>query len=317
MINKALEYYGFINPNAELIRHNENMTYKITDNEKCYVLRIHKPIEGFNLDFLRMGNNSSDLIKGEIELLLYFAEKGNLLTQKVKLNKYNDAVTIIEDKIPVTVLEWVDGKTLETIEMTETVAYETGLMLGKMHNELINTKFKNRYRYDETLISKMIEETSIAMSKGHFNEKHSKIITDTLSYMKIYFIDKSDKFILTHSDLSKSNLIYRNNTIIPIDFSLSGYCIPEMDLASVFVHIIYDKLNKIILDGYKSICKLKPDETGIDICYCFNILLFIVVQHNRIAGQPWLENKLDEWCENQFVPLINKKTISRDIDLYS
>ena len=51
MINKALNYYHFNNPSVELIRHNENMTYKITDTDKSYVMRVHKPTEGFRLEF--------------------------------------------------------------------------------------------------------------------------------------------------------------------------------------------------------------------------------------------------------------------------
>jgi len=49
-ISQAIKLYVFAQPKAELIRHNENMTYKITDFDKSYVLRVHKPVEGFSPD---------------------------------------------------------------------------------------------------------------------------------------------------------------------------------------------------------------------------------------------------------------------------
>ena len=66
MIHEALNCYDFKNPDVELLRHNENMTYKVTDVEKSYVLRIHKPSEGFNLELLRSDVDKTDLVIGEM-----------------------------------------------------------------------------------------------------------------------------------------------------------------------------------------------------------------------------------------------------------
>ena len=60
MVDKVIKQYHFIDPGVELIRHNENMTYKVTDIEKSYVLRIHKPYEGINLDLLYQGKERYD-----------------------------------------------------------------------------------------------------------------------------------------------------------------------------------------------------------------------------------------------------------------
>ena len=46
-LQQALELYPLNQATPELIRHNENMTYRIIDASKRYVLRIHKPIAGF------------------------------------------------------------------------------------------------------------------------------------------------------------------------------------------------------------------------------------------------------------------------------
>jgi len=133
MIDKALNFYNINNPTATFIRHNENMTYKITDTTNSYVLRIHKPVEGFNIDYMRMGVCPSRQVASEMELLQYLYNKGNVATQKVICNHHGETVTRLDDGTPVTVLEWINGDTLDSIEITEEIAKEIGIMIGQLH----------------------------------------------------------------------------------------------------------------------------------------------------------------------------------------
>lgn len=306
MINKALDFYNFDISNVELIRHNENMTYKVTDSEKSYVLRIHKPSEGFNVDLLHTDRDKTDLIIGEVELLQQLFARGNSQTQKVKLNIYGNPVTILNDESSVTVLEWIEGITLDNVNINAETAFKLGVMIGEMHNVLAYCSVKNRFYYNGTLLSKMINEASNALMQGHFNEQQANTIIDTLSYIRDYLTEENERFMIVHADLGKSNLIYNNDTIIPIDFSLSGYCIPEMDLASAFTHINDAALNREILNGYKSICDFNIENKGIDVCFCLQILLFIITQHNKFAGESWFKDRLNVWCESHFAPLLAK-----------
>jgi len=313
MIDDALKYYQINNPTVNLIRHNENMTYKITDANKSYVMRVHKPTEGFSLDLLCLGKDRKDLVADEIKILQHLAGFENVHAQNVKLNIYEKPVTILMDGTPVTVLEWIEGNTLEDIDVTAEIANKLGIMIGKLHNSLAQTKFENRYHYDRALITVMIEEASKASKQGHFNEFNANIIIETLSYIRDYLHCASSKFSLVHSDLSKSNLIYHKGVITPIDFSLSGYCIPEMDLASAFSHINNKALNQDILDGYKSICLFEPDDKGIEVCLSLQILLFIVIQHNKFASEEWFQDMIDNCCCEYFTPL--KKQLDNIINL--
>lgn len=307
MIDKALQLYNFNNPNAELIRHNENMTYKITDGMKSYVMRIHKSIEGFNLDLLRLNIDKTDLIANEMEILQFLDSQGNLLTQKVKHSACGQSVALLDDKTPVTVLDWVEGLTIENIDLTPEIAFNLGTMIGKLHNTLTQFPPSNRYHYDSTLLSRMIDEASKALTQKHFTKQQAKTIIDTLLCIKEYLAHAEDRFIIVHTDLGKSNIIHQNNALIPIDFSLSGYCIPEMDLASAFAHINDDTLNQEILKGYESISKHKLDNTAINICFCLQILLFIICQHNKFASESWFQDNLVRWCDNYFTPLISRQ----------
>lgn len=60
-----------------------------------------------------------------------------------------------------------------------------------------------------------------------------------------------------------------------------------------------------------------PDKMEIDVCLCMQILLFLIVQHSKIAGELWLFDKMDDWCENHFLPLIDNDAILTDKGLYS
>ena len=305
MIDKAMEHYNFCNPAATFLRHNENMTYKISDSGKSYVLRIHKPAEGINFDFLRMGNDPVAQVASEAELLQYLENTGNMETQKVIPNKHGQAVTQLDDGLLVTVLEWIGGTTLEGTKISEEIAKEIGIMLGRLHTNVAGLAIKNRYRYDCALLKKMIAEADNAQLKGHFTKKHSAVMKSTLQHIHDYLSNAERDFILVHSDLAMSNLIWNQSRVIPIDFSLSGYCIPEMDLASVFSHINNNALHPHILDGYQSACGLIPCDKGVAVCFSLGILLFLTAQHNKIAGESWLDAKMDGWCENYFLPLTN------------
>ncbi|MHB1152407.1 MAG: phosphotransferase enzyme family protein [Eubacteriales bacterium] len=316
MIEEAVMYYNFNTAVTKLLRHNENMTYKIIKDDSSYLLRIHKPIEGFNLDFLRMGASPYKQIEDEMNILEYLNENSAIGTQKVIKNIYGNSVTILKDGTPVTVLGWIDGITLDNIEITSQVAFNIGTMLGDVHHKLNSLKLKNRYNYNDKLLHKMIGECDTALESGHFNNRQTKIIKDTLDYSMKFFIKYNDKPILTHSDLGKSNLLFNNGKIIPIDFSLSGYSIAEMDLASVFSHINNESLNNEILNGYRSVNDNIINAKAIDVCFCLQILLFVICQHNKVAGECWFSEKLDEWCERQFIPLISDKQIFIDTGLY-
>ena len=179
MIDKALSFYDFDSPYIEFIRHNENMTYKVADNGKLYVLRIHKPSEGFDTNLLNSGKKRSDLILDELGILQYLAEKGKMQTQRVKRNTSGESLTMLDSEIPVTVLEWIDGKTLDDLTITVEIAYKLGAMIGGLHNDLAHCKFKHRYFYDNELLIKMIDEADQFSKQTHIQNSCSDIICRT------------------------------------------------------------------------------------------------------------------------------------------
>jgi len=49
LIDEALRLFGIENAECTMLRHNENITCKIWTSDKTYFLRIHNPVEDFNI----------------------------------------------------------------------------------------------------------------------------------------------------------------------------------------------------------------------------------------------------------------------------
>lgn len=304
MLKEALDKYDFINPTPRFVRHNENMTYCITDENGQYVLRIHKPANGFSVDFLRLGVAHDKFIESEIEVLTYLENTSSLGTQKVIRNKNGEPVTALSDGSLVTSLEWVKGETLENVEITNELAFKLGKMIGNVHRSMSKVKIENRYIYGTEMIDKLLKEARYTIAAKHYDKEQGSIIIDTLLKIKIKLDNDKNRFSFVHADLGKSNILLCNESIVPIDFSLSGYCLPEMDLASIFGHINNDKLRREIFRGYESNCCIKVDEKAIQACLCLQVLLFIICQHEKIYKQPWIKKSMERWCNEIFLPYL-------------
>jgi len=302
-IEEILQLYDFHNAEVELLRHNENMTYKVIDDSKSYVLRIHKPSEGINLNLLNVDASKKELIEGEIELLQFLAKDNKLGTQRVRFNVEDKAIIELKDSTLVTVLEWVEGVTLDSIDITSEIARSIGIMISRMHSKLSSFTSSNRYSYDSALVQRMIEEAKIATALGHLQKHHSRIILDALEVISKYLSTVNNRYIYVHSDLGKSNLIYNEDKIIPIDFSLSGRCIPEMDLASISSHLNDKSLISEVLNGYIASGEHSFSKDGMEICFSLQILLFILCQHNKYSKEAWFTERIDEWCNKFFIHL--------------
>lgn len=99
MLDEAMKNYNFKHPEAILIRHNENMTYLVEDDNKRFLLRIHKTVDGLDLSAGCRNIPRHKLIDSEIELLNLLGNAGTINTQFPIKNKYNEYITYLEDRV--------------------------------------------------------------------------------------------------------------------------------------------------------------------------------------------------------------------------
>lgn len=304
MIEEALMNYNFVHPETILIRHNENMTYAVTDENKKYLMRIHKAAEG--LDFsLYCGDTPRQIfIESEIELLEKLHDIRSIKTQCPIKNVSGEYVTRLRSGDLVTVLSWLDGDNLVNTTITEELVYQIGQMIGELHNATTQISYTKRYCYDDSFVDRISNEIKKAYEMKHIEKYQYEHIEEVLFYIKRILAGERNNFIIVHSDLSKSNLIYDKGNICPIDFSLSGYGIPEMDLGEIICSLHHDELIPSLLAGYESVGDHNINKSYIDVFTAFSIISYIAIHHNKVYQDEKFVKAMDRWCNTLFAPAI-------------
>lgn len=304
MIEEALKNYNFIHPEAAFIRHNENMTYEISDGDIKYLLRIHKAAEGLDFSISYGDTPRHVFIESEIELLRKLHDIGGLKTQYPIRNKAGEYVTRLESGDLVTVLSWLDGDNLVNTTITEELVYEIGQMIGKLHHATAQIASVKRCCYDEMYIDRVINEIRKAYTLKHIDEQAYEMIEKVLNYIKRILIEEKQNFLLIHDDLSKSNIIYDKGNLSPIDFSLSGYGIPEMELGEIICSLHKDEYIPSLVEGYETTSNRKINNSYMKAFMALSVILYIVIHHNKLYKDDKFIKSMDRWCDTLFVPAI-------------
>lgn len=314
LLKEALHNYEIQHPQIKFIRHNENQIYKIQDTQlnNQYVIRIHKSSSDFCLDVFGDKKPSIDLLVSEMNILNAISENTEIPVQIPMKNKNGDFVTVLSDGTPVTLLTWLDGETVEKINLTDKVLFQIGEMLGHFHQFSKNCS-KNinlsRYSYDKNLLINVISKIETGVKLNVFSSEQFKIIVDAINEIinRINDLDlqKNSKGIV-HSDLSKSNLIMNNGRIAPIDFGLCGNSYYYMDLGSLFSHFDKQEQRRCIISGYKSIIDGDIEVKYIEAFMVFQIVLFISTHIQNAPHYDWFNAALNRWCNEFFIPFSNK-----------
>ncbi len=304
LLKEAIEHYNFTEPKAEFIRHNENITYSILDNSMKYLLRIHKEAEGLDFSFYRGNINREILIKSEVDLLNQLSKEKNITVQTPVQNKHGEYVSCLKDGSFATVLTWLDGETLDSVEITKELAFKIGEMIAKLHESFYTLPQFNRCIYDETFIDKFIMEAKSAVELKHIEEKHYLEIKRVLKIYQEILIREKNNFVIIHYDFSKSNLIYFNESVSPIDFSMFGYGIREIDLGEC-LNMIDNDLMSFVLEGYSNISEYKINKKYLDICKATGIIGYIIIHHNKIYESEKFKANMERWCSTIFSKIMN------------
>ena len=309
MMAQALGSYELCCPQAELIRHNENMTYRIDDGHRRYVLRIHKPIAGFSLDIFPPIDRVS-LVENELAIVADLGRGTSLRMQLPVPGKDGAVVQALSDGTPVSLLTWVEGRTVETLNQTPEMLRAIGMMTAKMHLFSERQSFggdrHHRRAYDQSLLRPIAERIRAANALGTITDAQRQAVMSALDEMRGRFgeLDRLHPQILTHADLSKSNMIVaEDGAITPIDFSLSGYSHFYMDIGGLFGHITNPEDRRRILEGYKEVrnCEILP--RYVEPYFAMQVILFVACQYERAAQWDWFGGKMQQWCEEIFQPL--------------
>lgn len=320
LLNEIIKLYDFKSPQFDFIRHNENITYKVTDDNTSYELRIHKPIEGFSLGIYQKDIDTTRCLESEMLLIDYACQHMDAPMQNPLANKAGEFVSIFSDGTPVTILKWVPGYTIDNTAMTTEIGESIGIMIAKLHScfaqlniasdnivrcEIFNRRI-SRYTYNQKLLDLVKQEIFKAVEKKQIRKDYALIMEETLHIVKNRMDELSDlqnMYGIVHADLSPSNLVLSDGQIVPIDFSLSGFGFYYMDIGMVLSQYNDFGIRNSIKSGYEKVIGKQVLVRYIESFFALGVLLYIACQHDRVCTQNWFGGAIDRWCNTIFTPL--------------
>ncbi|MBE5867139.1 MAG: hypothetical protein E7292_13295 [Lachnospiraceae bacterium] len=222
-----------------------------------------------------------------------------------------------KDGICATLLEWAPGECVNKQAMDVNQAYKIGAMVAEIHNAAKLTGNIRRYSYGTDMVERMQKVCDTILQKAGAEKQIFANVQKVLDKIKELLRARGSEFVMIHNDLGESNLLCSDQEIIPIDFSLSGACICEMDLASLFLHFEKKEIKDAIVQGYNSKANSPANGEYIDICLGYQLLIFILSKYEMICNQGWFTEALHYWDEEVFQKIVRGERIEQKIGLYS
>lgn len=304
MLKETLQLYGLSEADTELIRHNENLTFRI---DRQYLLRIHKHKSGFTSDAIYEGLDRAQIYESELSFLQHLKRCG-LHVQNPIRNLNGIFVSRLSDGTPATMLSWLDGHIVEKSELSRALCREIGAMTARIHHAARRFAAVPALRYDFALCERLKRKLQELVGNGALTADDGNVLAAALDTAGDFLSKAEEDFILVHSDLSLSNMLITDTALAPIDFSLFGYSHPMMDISALFCNISGSSNRQAILDGYLSEGGT-IDTYAIDCTYALNVLLGIILHCDLWTNEAWFAEKLAGWKENIFVPLAQGRSV--------
>lgn len=298
LLAEALCRYGMQGAKTKLVRHNENMTFCVDGR---YLLRIHRHAEGFQTVGFYDGVDRKEIYREEL-LFLEFLRHHGMEVQKPCFNREGELVAVLSEGTFATMLTWLPGRNPTKEEAGYDLCFQIGKMVGRLHRLSRQCQKIPVLCYDRALCGRLKQKLYAAKEDGIFPARQVQCMADAFDVIADRLFAAEGDAIITHADLSLSNILITQNGLVPIDFSLFGYCHPMMDLASLFCNVNGLDNRRAMAAGY---CKAGGEITilMLDACFALNILLTILLHCGSWTVQEWFPARLKRWCDEVFMPI--------------
>ncbi len=302
-ISEVLSLYGIENAKVTLLRHNENRTYRIDCKEQSFCLRLKTPISGFDLAVL--SGDHEMLLRGELGLISMLGEQTDITVQRPVKTISGDVIAQLSDGTLVSLLSWMEGVPFDMGKHTEQMLFSVGQTLVKLRSAVENNPNLSaftRFSYDQ----KLIERLAVKAEQGaeYLPVEAIRSIIKALDTMSCVMneLDKSEKTLIAHADPSLGNMIWTNQRVGLIDWSLTGYAHSYMDLGGLMGVTSNREEQRFLLKGWESI-RGKANRRYLDAYFSFSVLLFVCCQHTRAKEwSDWFPAALERWQVTIFDP---------------
>ncbi len=306
--DKALLNYDIEVVSKQLIRHNENLLWRVTDHiGNNFALRIHMPKHGGFIGF----QQRKTFIESELMWLQALRTDTDIEVQEPITNKAKELVSFITDEsiqqsIACTLLTWVDG---EVFSQDDPAAMELTVKMGALQQTLHAHSQKwvppagfRRLIYDETTIVQACDNLGKGIQSGIIGNDDYRIVCDVTKLICSLFANTPKtkaSWGLVHADFLSGNLLIREGQLIPIDFSLSGWAYYLLDPAICLCNL-KKHLRKAFIEGYG----LQLTEERLYFIEALTLYIILVAasrQINNIVWKSWFEKRFPvitgEFCQ--------------------
>ncbi|MFF2912437.1 phosphotransferase enzyme family protein [Paenibacillus sp. NPDC057934] len=320
MISEAenvLVHYSLLEPVIEFIRHNENITFKVTSkpDNRSYLLRIHKPVS----EGLSGVQHTWNGLQAEMRLLQEIDHNNILKVQKPVANRDGEWVTEYHSNqfgvTYATLLEWIEGATLTLEEDNITqIVYTLGEDVARLHefSQTLVTQELHRPVYDAKRIEEVVTELRQGVESGSLNQDDYDVIRSVLVIVKEQLSEldaRENSWGIIHADYQLGNIVVSEGNPSLIDFCLFGYGHYCFDLGSAS-SMLKSELRKTFLEGYASIANFFFEDIryiegqifmDIFICYAFFI--------NDPEKNGWIKEHAAKLCSTHCRDFLDGKEV--------
>ncbi|WP_308635511.1 phosphotransferase enzyme family protein [Paenibacillus silvisoli] len=256
---RAVAAYPIQAPILSFIRHNENMTCKVTDQASGahFLLRIHRSATA---GLSGMQHELAGL-QAEMALLRELDRQGTLRVQKPVPNRNGEYVTTYRSEelgtVYATMLEWVDGETLAEATPDDQLACKLGENLADLHRYSRSCAAPDMARpsYGAKRIDDALGILEYGVEAGVYSAEQFAIIREVLGLVKQQMREldtRGGAFGLIHSDFQRNNVVVaEGRNPVFIDYCLYGNGYYLFDVGSAAT-MFKGEARKAFLKGYAS-----------------------------------------------------------------
>ncbi|SEO04488.1 phosphotransferase enzyme family protein [Paenibacillus sp. OV219] len=314
---EVISQYRITDPELAFIRHNENLTYKVSDKAdgKSYLLRIHNPVTA-GLSGIQ---HTLKGLQSEVTLLQELHRNSELQVQVPIANLSNEyvSVTKLEDTLCyATLLTWIEGPILTAEDSdNKEIAYKLGEQLALLHQftrTFTATGQFERPIYNAEKVDFTVNELKYGVENEVFSLELYEIIVQVSAVVKdqLKLLDTQKKtWGIIHSDIQLNNVVMSNGIPCFIDYCLSGFGYYLFDIGSATT-VLKSGVRDSFLEGYASKAAFTADSLRIvegliimDVLLCYT---FFIRDPERNG---WIKEHAEKACDKIWKPFLEGKEV--------
>ncbi len=319
MISEILEQYPIHVLSTAFIRHNENLTYKVTDDFSgmSYLLRIHKSI----ISAMSGLQHTYEGLKLEMMLLDQLIEKTDIMVQTPVRNTLGDwvtQVTEVGEVVHSTLLQWIDGRDIQKDEViskehiTQLAEQVRNLHQFGRATEVRSSEFRPTYS-DITENESMLKKLEVGVSLGVFSADDFIIVKKCFALLNARletYPKTANTWGIIHADINKGNLLVTQHGIAIIDFCLFGYGYYLYDVAGSVLSFKSEDRDHLIAEYTgKSSVLTEKDRYLLESFMLLCIFGFYAFHMENEEKHTWMRERMPIFCKKYCLPYIDHQSI--------